>query len=418
MQPHLPQSPRRQPRRDRRPRHAHAPRDGHRRRRRLLRRRPRRAPRARRRRGLPHRPGARRRESYLRVDKIVDVAKKAGCDAIHPGYGFLSENPALARGVRARGHRRSSARPRARCARWAARPRRATRWPPPACPSSPARRCETTDEATAAATKIGFPVMLKAASRRRRQGHAPRRERRARWRARGSARAARRRSSSATTRSTSRRRSSGRATSRSRCSAIATATSSTSSSATARSSAATRRSSRRRRRPAASRELVARMGAIAVQGAKAVGYFSRGHVRVPPRRGRQLLLPRDEHAPAGRAPGHRARHGPRSRARDGARRAGRDARLRAGGPRRARRGHRVPHLRRGSRRAGFLPSPGRHRAASSTPARPRRARRRRRLRGLHDLELLRSAHLEAQRVGARRASAPSRACAARSPSTS
>ncbi|HEX4515586.1 MAG TPA: biotin carboxylase N-terminal domain-containing protein, partial [Polyangiaceae bacterium] len=27
-------------------------------------------------------------ESYLRVDKIVDVAKKSGCDAIAPGYGF------------------------------------------------------------------------------------------------------------------------------------------------------------------------------------------------------------------------------------------------------------------------------------------------------------------------------------------
>src|SRR5579872_3495765 len=34
-------------------------------------------------------------ESYLRVDKIIDAAKKAGCDGIHPGYGFLSENPAL-----------------------------------------------------------------------------------------------------------------------------------------------------------------------------------------------------------------------------------------------------------------------------------------------------------------------------------
>ncbi|HWQ03584.1 MAG TPA: biotin carboxylase N-terminal domain-containing protein, partial [Candidatus Nitrosotenuis sp.] len=37
------------------------------------------------------------RESYLRIDKLMEVAKKSGCDALHPGYGFLAENPQLPR---------------------------------------------------------------------------------------------------------------------------------------------------------------------------------------------------------------------------------------------------------------------------------------------------------------------------------
>jgi acetyl-CoA carboxylase biotin carboxylase subunit len=36
-------------------------------------------------------------ESYLAVERILAVARKAQCDALHPGYGFLSENPAFAR---------------------------------------------------------------------------------------------------------------------------------------------------------------------------------------------------------------------------------------------------------------------------------------------------------------------------------
>ncbi len=42
-------------------------------------------------------------QSYLNQDKLIEVAKATGCDGIHPGYGFLSENATFARRVEAEG---------------------------------------------------------------------------------------------------------------------------------------------------------------------------------------------------------------------------------------------------------------------------------------------------------------------------
>src|SRR5688572_29595045 len=43
------------------------------------------------------------RESYLAIDRILDAARTTGADAIHPGYGFLSENAEFAARVAAAG---------------------------------------------------------------------------------------------------------------------------------------------------------------------------------------------------------------------------------------------------------------------------------------------------------------------------
>jgi acetyl-CoA carboxylase, biotin carboxylase subunit len=102
-------------------------------------------------------------ESYLRIDKVLDVAKKAGCDAVHPGYGFLSENAEFVEACERAGITfigPPSSAMRQMGSKTAARKKMAEA----GVPIVPGATCNTTDEAIGASKKIGYPVMLKAAS--------------------------------------------------------------------------------------------------------------------------------------------------------------------------------------------------------------------------------------------------------------
>jgi acetyl-CoA carboxylase biotin carboxylase subunit len=104
-------------------------------------------------------------ESYLRIDQIIDAARRSGADAIHPGYGFLAENAGFARAVAKAGlifigppaeamdlmGSKTSAR------------RVAQKAGVPIVPGT-VEPLGSVEEAASLAAEMGFPVMLKAAA--------------------------------------------------------------------------------------------------------------------------------------------------------------------------------------------------------------------------------------------------------------
>ncbi len=104
-------------------------------------------------------------ESYLVIEKILDAARKSGAEAIHPGYGFLSERAEFARAVTAAGItfigpsadsiELMGSKTNAREA--------ATKAGAPIVPGT-ANKLADTKEALATANEVGYPIMLKAAA--------------------------------------------------------------------------------------------------------------------------------------------------------------------------------------------------------------------------------------------------------------
>ena len=104
-------------------------------------------------------------DSYLNMEKIIDLAKRINADAIHPGYGFLSENAEFIDNVEKAGIKFIG--PSAEAVRLMGEKTSARRlMQNSAVPIVPGttRPVESFEEAKSVAKKIGYPVMLKAAA--------------------------------------------------------------------------------------------------------------------------------------------------------------------------------------------------------------------------------------------------------------
>ncbi len=105
------------------------------------------------------------KESYLRGDKIIEVAKLLGVDGIHPGYGFLSENAAFAKLVEENGITFIGPTPEAievMGSKLAAK-EAAKKFDIPMVPGSEGA-ITNIEEARVLATKTGYPILIKASA--------------------------------------------------------------------------------------------------------------------------------------------------------------------------------------------------------------------------------------------------------------
>src|SRR5262245_60371164 len=104
-------------------------------------------------------------ESYLNINAIIDAAKKAGAEAIHPGYGFLAENAEFARAVNAAGLTFIGPTPQAMEVMGSkTSARRAAIDAGVAVVPGTTEPLPDYEAARETATRLGYPVMLKASA--------------------------------------------------------------------------------------------------------------------------------------------------------------------------------------------------------------------------------------------------------------
>ena len=107
-------------------------------------------------------PGERASDTYLNVQAIIDAARAHGAGAIHPGYGFLAENPAFAEACAAAGIRFLGPRPETMRAFGLKDAARALAQAANVPVLSGSELLPDVDAALVEAARIGYPVMLKS----------------------------------------------------------------------------------------------------------------------------------------------------------------------------------------------------------------------------------------------------------------